>query len=579
MKHYKIIIGGFIALSAIFSSCQKDLLEKYPLDQVSSADFFKQPNDMKVYLNQFYNGGLLPCEYSELLGGSYRGGGDDLNSDNEFDVIHPNERLAGTRTVNNAGSPVNWGFDEVRSINYFFDNYKKCTAPLKDYQQYLGEAHFFRALIYFQLLQTYGDVPWLSTVPGTDSPVLFAPRTPRNIVADNMIADLDSAALYLSDGKTNGYSRINKWISLLFQTRIALYEGTWEKYHAGDPFGVSGAQPAKYLNKVVESATTIMNSGLFDIYSTGNPTSDYGDLFIQRDYSTNKEVLFWKKFSVALNIANNKNYAQEYPGGKGSTKGLADSYLCTNGKPISGNSLFAGYDSITNEMKNRDPRFYQTIFSPDAPWKIDDSGTTTWRTVYNQLSSASQYNAPCGYTQRKGYDPLMSNHDLNYEETPSIYFRYAEVLLNFAEAKAELGNITQSDIDKSIKKLRDRVGMPNLNLATITTDPLWDFPALSPTINEIRRERRIELALEGFRWPDIARWAAADELILGKRPLGFKGSQITSTTFPSNANGFLDPFKTKYPNGYGFVLNRDYLDPLPESEIVLNPKLVQNPGW
>ena len=148
---------------------------------------------------------------------------------------------------------------------------------------------------------------------------------------------------------------------------------------------------------------------------------------------------------------------------------------------------------------------------------IEPTGTKLWNEVYTQINSATKFNAPTGYVLYKGYDPLMTNHSLNYEETPSIYYRYAEVLLNYAEAKAELNSITQADIDKSIKKLRDRVGMPNLTLASITTDPTWDFPTLSPVLNEIRRERRIELADEGFRWNDIARWAAADELIVGKK--------------------------------------------------------------
>jgi hypothetical protein len=173
----------------------------------------------------------------------------------------------------------------------------------------------------------------------------------------------------------------------------------------------------------------------------------------------------------------------------------------------------------------------------------------------------------------------MEYHGLNYEETPAIHFRYAESLLNFAEAKAELGTITQADLDNSIGLLRARVGMPKIDLANIPNDPNWEFPTLSPIINEIRRERRVELATEGLRWPDIARWAAADELIVGKRPKGFKGSQIASTYFPVDANGFLDPMRDALPTGYGFRVDRDYLDPIPPNEIVLNPQLLQNPGW
>jgi hypothetical protein len=177
------------------------------------------------------------------------------------------------------------------------------------------------------------------------------------------------------------------------------------------------------------------------------------------------------------------------------------------------------------------------------------------------------------------YNPDVRFHVQQYEETPSILYRYAEVLLNYIEAKAELGSITQNDIDLTIKKLRDRVAMPNLILANISVDPNWDFPALSPIINEVRRERRVELVGEGFRWNDIARWAAADELIVKKRPKGFLASQIAQNPFPVDQNGFLDPFKNAIPNGYGFKVNRDYLSPIPENEIVLNPKLNQNPGW
>lgn len=144
-------------------------------------------------------------------------------------------------------------------------------------------------------------------------------------------------------------------------------------------------------------------------------------------------------------------------------------------------------------------------------------------------------------------------------------------------------DITANDVDSTIKRLRDRVAMPNLLLNSIKNDANWSFTNLSSLINEIRRERRVELVAEGFRWDDIARWAAADELIVGKKPKGFKASQITNTNLDLSStvdnNGFLDPFKKAMPNGYGFKIDRDYLNSIPESELVLNDKLTQNPGW
>jgi hypothetical protein len=576
MRYIKITTL-FIALLIVFNSCQKELLNKIPLDKVSSAVFFNQPSDMEIYMNQFYTDKIFPVKYGSILGNPYDRSRDDFNSDNQVSAYEIDTRLKGDRTIQDASS--GWNFADVRSINHFFDNYKKCPAPFADYQQYVGEAHFFRALIYFKLLNKFGDVPWVATELQTNSPELYGIRTPRNIVADNIISDLDSAAMYLTDKRNDGASRIYKGAALLLQTRVALYEGTWEKYHAGDPFGVDGSQPEKYFNKVVEAATTMMNSGLFQVYKTGNPSSDYYDLFKIRDYTPITEVLFWKKFSTALGINNQRNYKLETPFGYSITKGLADAYLCTDGKPIAGNALFLGYNTITQEIKNRDPRFSQTIFTPADTWKTTGSDVQYWNEVYTGLNSTSNYYAPTGYVQRKEYDPLMMYHSTNFEETPVIHFRYAEVLLNFAEAKAELGTLTQDDLDHSIGLLRARAGMPGIILGSIANDPDWDFPTLSPIINEVRRERRVELSLEGFRWPDIARWAAADELIVGKRPKGFKASQISGSAFPNDADGFLDPFQTALPTGYQFKINRDYLDAIPLNQMVLNPQLTQNPGW
>ena len=551
MKNLKIAIG-LIALIIMINACEDDFLDRTPLDQVGSTQFFKSPSDLETYVNQFYTKSRFPI---------FREHGGDYHTDNAI-TINISTWLEGTRTLDGASSI---SFGDVRAANYFFDNYQRVEEnyPLEEYQQYVGEAHFFRAMIYFSLLKSYGDIQWFTTTLGTESPELTDPRTPRNIVADNIIAELDIAASYLTEEKTDGCSRINKWIALLIQSRIALYEGSWEKYHDGTPFGVSNADPDKYFNKVVEATTAIMNSGLYDIYSTGEPSSDYHELFILRSYSSNEEVMFWKEFNNALTkgdvaFRNQPNHQGEWPYDFSYTKELADSYLCTDGDPISVSSLFQGHDSLRLEMQNRDLRFYQTSASQDIPWFIFDDGTTLYwgELVYDLMNTSAQYNCPAGYANRKGYNPLKVYHIPQYEETPGIIYRYAEVLLNYAEAKAELGTITQTDIDKSIKKLRDRVGMPNLDIASITVDPAWDFQDLSPIINEIRRERRVELMAESLRGSDLKRWAAMDELIVGKRPKGFVASQITVNPNPVDGDGFLDPYQIKMPDGYGFDVNR-----------------------
>jgi starch-binding outer membrane protein, SusD/RagB family len=247
--------------------------------------------------------------------------------------------------------------------------------------------------------------------------------------------------------------------------------------------------------------------------------------------------------------------------------------------------LYQGDGDLIKTVTNRDPRLKQTIFTPGFPLQISGADTTFF--VRPAVDLPAHAVCPTGYQIDKtlSFDPIhhasLETKGVGY--TGWIVFRYAEVLLNFAEAKAELGTLTQADIDKSINLLRDRVGMPNLVIASIEDDPNWLFSDLSPVINEIRRERRVELIAEGFRWNDLARWAACDETITGKRPLGGMFNDIDypdlSASDFSLTDGYFDPLKTRLPNGYGFDLGRDYLDPISTEELTLNTNLVQNPGW
>lgn len=554
-------------------SCN-DFLDRYPLDAISDVNYFNTPSDLETYMNSFY---------STTFFAKYPNHGADFDSDNQVGT-NINTRLQGTRVVATSGSI---GFGWIRRVNYFFDNYKKVEEnyALADYQQYLGEAYFFRALSYYTMLQSYGDIQWITHALGTDSPELYNARDSRDLVATNIVLALDSAAMYLTADKTQGQGRVNRWIALLIQSRVALYEGTWQKYHAGTPFGVSGSDPNKYFEKAADAALELIEQGPYEVYSTGDPLNDYRELFALQDYSSNEEIMFWREYNNDLSrgsrdFTNERNHRMALPSSNSITKQLADSYLCSDGLPISVSPLFEGHESLRDEMKNRDPRFFQNIATHDEVWRIHRDGRVEyWGQVYDNLNANAAHNSPGGYINIKGYNPDMNYHVQQYEESPGIIYRYAEALLNYAEAKAELGTIVQGDLDISVNKLRSRVGMPNLEITNIAIDPNWDFPTLSPIINEIRRERRVELACEGYRWDDIARWAAADELIVGQRPKGFKASQLATNPFPVDENGFMDPFRNAMPNGYGFILGRDYLNSIPITEIVLNDNLTQNPGW
>jgi hypothetical protein len=359
---------------------------------------------------------------------------------------------------------------------------------------------------------------------------------------------------------------------------------------------VAGEDGSEFLQIAAETADRLMQMGTLSLYQ-GQPGEEYWSLFNQLDYTGNPEILLWKKYDIGLEIV---HYLGQYlPNGGGDigiTKTFADAYLCKDGLPVSISPLFLGYDSLILEAQNRDPRFAQTIFLPGDNRTINRPENAP-DLIFDKppLDGVGQWRATTGYCLYKGVNTEYSQQE-GAGWMGSIIFRFAEALLIYAEATAELGTITQDDIDKTVNKLRDRVGMIHLDLNNIMTDPDWDFPDLTPIINEIRRERRIELAFENGRWDDLARWRA-DNLIVNKRLKGVKyiGSNLEGTYFaidgsgnPSiiigenlfvDEDGLVDPYQKNLPNGFGFNPARDYLSPIPSDEITLNNNLKQNPGW
>jgi starch-binding outer membrane protein, SusD/RagB family len=588
MKKINIIISCLILLTA----CRKDLLDLTPQDRISDADFWKSTNDLQLYANGFYSR-ILPAyaDFSSNALGIY-GLDSDEGSDNMIGTAGYNSAMNGERVVPASGGGWNTAaWQELRNINYFLANYQRVQAAASAVNPYVGEALFFRAWFYFDKLKSFGDLPWINKpLLPTDTAMIYSSRIKRNIIADSIIADLDRAISLLPTKASAQAMRINKEIAMAFLSRVALFEGTWEKYHANTAFGVQGSDGSKYLVKAAQVAETLIDANIYQLDNVGVGYG-YWRLFNLTDYSGSKEVLFWRKYTLTDNppIAHNWVRYIVLGGGRGLTKNMVDYYLCIDGKPIAGNPLYKGDDSLTKVVANRDPRLAQTIAVPDVQHLMTASQPAVYFTVPRFVGTVDERPAT-GYQVYKGLntDPAQQSNVFTSNNTGLIFFRYAEVLLNFAEAKAELGTLTQSDVDKSIKKLRDRVGMPNLVLGSIVTDPNWEFPTLSPVINEVRRERRVELACEGFRRSDIFRWAAADELIVGWKPKGAKRGQWTTlftasvlAAYPVDANGYIELYKNvaAMSAGYKFNVNRDYLSPIPTDQRTLNPKLNQNPGW
>lgn len=531
-----ILILGFV-------SCDGGFLDRYPLDKINDESFWKSNNDLKVYANQFYTQLINETLYNV-----------DDQSDNQLPRTK-NSYLWDQFTVPISGDGWAKGdWSNIRSCNYFLENYKKVEGNAATINQYVGEVLFFKAFLYYNKVTRYGDVPWLSEVLTTSSEQLYAPRDSRKAVMDSVSHILDKAIKYLP--ATSSQNRITKYTALALKSRICLFEGTFRKYHnLGD-----------YENMLRQSAIAakeIMESGLFELYSTGNPGEDLHSFFQLQDMSKVKEAIFFNSYVADKKEHNRVRACRE--SGSGFTKDFVESFLCIDGLPISISPLYKGDENFMDEFENRDPRMRQTIYTPDKPIFITPSGEPEYERapIFNTYVST-------GYRMYKMYSPLSADNEANKCRIDICVFRYGEVLLNYAEAKAELGECDQSVLDQSINKLRARVGMPPMSVNISFTDPnwpSWEVP-VSPIINEIRRERRVELANEGFRWDDLCRWKAGKLIENEKTYLGAR-----------------DPETGEYRNTYSVEIgsrvwnDKLYLRPIPTSEIEINPSLTQNPGW
>jgi len=598
MKKYILTV---ITLTAILTACNDNFLERAPLVSISDANYWKTANDLKIYANNFYNqDGLLPRSQGAWFSQGPFGADADNGSDTQIHVDY-NRRMNGENTLPASGGGWSSGdWTLLRDINYFMDHYSTVNDTWDNVKQYVAEALFFRSIFYYNKLRSFGDVPWASSTVTMDSELLFSSRMPRNQVVDSIMHDLDLAVEYFpARGSGSWTGRVTKEAALALQARIALYEGTWERYHAkkNTAFKVSGSDGTRFIQKAADAAGALIALGEANGYPALDNIGDengYWLLFNQFDYSNHKEVLLWRKYSLAEGLYTRWGSYTSNGGARGITKSLIDAYLCTDGKPIAVSPLYKGDADLKTLVTDRDPRLNQTIYVDDGKHLIWDRTPPSVFTTPT-FESTSENRSVTGYQNWKGHNPYDYAGSLNGGTYTAgyIYFRYAETLLIYAEAKAELGTATQSDIDKTVNALRARVGMPGLNINDITTDPNWEFAGLSPLLQEIRRERKVELACEGMRVDDVFRWAAADELIAGKRPLGAVKQQWDNYPEASalfieavsklsvNADGYIDPYQpySALSNGFNFNLNRDYLSPIPTTEIVLNPNLAQNPGW
>lgn len=583
----------FILFSFIVSSCE---LEQLPEATTSREAVFSNASGLALYTNSFYT--MLPNG----------NGSTTLDAMSDYLAVKeiPTFLQAAFASTNSSG----WDWGDLRNINYFIQYNVDPAVPEAVRKNYNGIAKFFRAYFYYEKVKRFGDVPWIGKpLDVTEADILFGPRDPRSLIMDSILVDIDYACENITSTSDATRSLVTKYVAYALKSRICLFEGTFRKYHT--ELGLA-ASANTWLAEAAEAAEAVMDAGVYSIYTSGGTAKAYRTLFTNTTPIA-AEVMLAAVMDLTLNELHDANWA--YTSGTYWSKGsfirsFINTYLMDDGTPFTNT---AGWETMLfkDEVKNRDKRLQQTI-------RLGD---------YKRISGGVQIPGPPLFSYTfTGYQPIKWTLDDMYYDTRDLnnnsvaLFRYAEVLLNYAEAKAEMGTLTDEEWASTIGILRSRAGITGgLTALPTVVDPYLQatyFPAITdPVILEVRRERGIELSLEGFRFPDILRWKRG-ELML-KEWNGFYVPELL-TPMDLNEDGKLDVvfYQGSKPspaitgveyvnvsemigtnqnsqrlksNTFGELTwmnnltrvweDKNYYYPIPETDRLLNPELGQNPGW
>ena len=593
----KIYLLAVALAGTLLTSCS-DFLDKVPLVVPSSETFLTNQSAVTNYVNGLYI--ALPSA------GAYGMGimGEEKNSDNMVAMVY--DRRMNGELQESIGGVTEWqkGYQNLRSVNYFLEYYKVPAA-----EETAEVLSFFRAYWHYYLLTKFGSIPVMDKFWDGNATVggLQIPARDRSAVAQFILDDLKAAKeLLYSRSKYQGL-RICKEAAMVMAMRVALFEGTWEKYHKGTDFAAAEYKSDDFLQQVLTLGDELFQMGITlntkeNDKSVKNIDDAYGNLFNSKDLSATQEVLFWKKYSIADNLVHslNTNLSSgmcDAEGPAGLSQSLVDNYLSVDGNFI--DPTAAKFKDFNESFKDRDGRLLATVMHSDCKYKsmtvkgakkmLVKAYSEEDKDLINppQIVSTGNQSNTTGYHIRMGIDTTFVS---GQGETATPMIRYAEALLAYAEAAEELGKCDAAVLEKTIKPLRERAGVTYLAPSAI--DP--NFPdfgyTISANLQEIRRERRSELPLQGMRLDDLMRWRA-HKLFQGKRGGGAyfgAGSVLYKSIDPKNEelaqilvdnNDYLDPLKNVLPRGFQFDAGRDYLLPIPPSEISLNKELTQNPGW
>ncbi|WP_316809829.1 RagB/SusD family nutrient uptake outer membrane protein [Pedobacter heparinus] len=580
-------------LAVLLAACSK--LDQQPKSTVGKEAVFQSEKGLELYTTSFYT--LLPT-HTEILRG-----------DNMSDYIARKDVPDFIR--DGAYGPrqsTGWTWADLRNINYFLENNVNPAIPTEIREHYSGLARFFRAWFYFAKVKRFGDVPWINRTFEVNDPEMMKGRDSRVLVMDSVRRDLDYAIQHIRTTEDGSRSLITKYIAYALKSRVCLFEGTFRKYHTNYNLQQTAAS---WLTEAETAAKAVIDQSKFSLYTGGSDSKPYRELFVSKT-PVSAEVMLANVYSDALGIYHDANwyYTSATYGDRASfTRSFINTYLSIDGTPFTSKT---GYKTMAfaDEVEGRDKRLEQTIRTKG----------------YNRVNGGNILVSPplFSYTYT-GYQPTKWVLDDTFYDSGSMnnniipLFRFAEILLNYAEAKAELGTLSDADWNTTIGALRRRAGITQ-NTATKPTlaDPYLTaeyFPGITdPVILEVRRERGIELALEGFRFYDLVRWKSGK--LIEK---AWNGMYVPALNIPLDLNkdGIMDvAFYKTLPNnqvaGVNYInvsetvggrpnamvlsesdkgeikwmvttprvwQDKFYLYPIPENDRLMNPALGQNPGW
>ncbi|MEE1205609.1 MAG: RagB/SusD family nutrient uptake outer membrane protein [Prevotella sp.] len=583
-----ILSAGLLLATAVsFSSCD-DFLTRDPQDTVT---------DVPSFWNNEENLRTSFLDYYTYFFPGYRSGwnrADNFAETNVADWTDDNAQEVATLFTKVAPTTDadNWNFKKIRNMNLLLSRIQSSSLGEEAKNHWSGVARLFRAMEYAKLVQKFGDVPYYDAVVGsTDNEQLYRARDPRTTVMDKVNEDLAFACanIRVNDG-TKGLT-VNRAVAQGFASRIMLFEGTWQKYHANNT-----AKAAEYLKAAKDYAAALMQTNAYSI------APSYKSLTTSEDLAGNPEIIMYRSYVENVVMHSLMSFQNTEHEMSSPSRSFIDAFLTKNGLPIhqAGNTDYKGKE-YAKEIQNRDPRLADNI--------DEESGL--------RLNGVAAVYAASGYYANRYVNKDLINKPGGMSSTNTTdapVMKLNEVMLNYIEAAAELAELgqytlTQADFDKTINAIRDRQStqMPHLTLAgnalkvngVEINDPDRDA-TVKPIIWEIRRERRVELAYEGLRFNDLRRWGKLEYADMTKNKKLNMGAWINKADYPENAEALAkitlcDENGKIVTGNEGYIMpitevakmrvmaDKDYLYPIPVDQITMYEnhgfKLTQNPGW